>query len=100
MLIRLHRSKFWTILHYPSCPCQGTLLDFLDQERLFRGIMLPHNAQGLGWGKPKARVIVRMSQHHDNAIRGMVTGSEPSFHELRANTSTLIGWEYCQRCQP
>jgi hypothetical protein len=60
--------------------------------------MLPHNAQGLGCGKPEARVVVRMSQDNHNAIRGVATGSEPGFHKLGANTSTLIGWEDCHRC--
>jgi hypothetical protein len=96
----LHRSKFWTILHHSSRPCQCSLLNFLDHECLFRGVMLPHNAQGLGWGKPETRIVVRMSKHNHNAIRGVVAGSEPSFHELGANTSTLIGWGYCYRCQP
>jgi hypothetical protein len=41
-----------------------------------------------------------MSKYYDNAIRGVVTGSEPSFHELRANTSTLIGWKDCHWCEP
>jgi hypothetical protein len=54
--------------------------------------MFPHNAQGLCWGKPESRIVVRMSKEHDNAIGSMVTGSEPSFHELSANPSTLIGW--------
>jgi len=53
--------------------------------------MLPHNTQGLGWYKAESRVIVRMSEDYDNAIRGVVAGSEPSFYELRTNTSTLIG---------
>src|SRR5262245_23723435 len=100
MVIRLHRSKFWAILHHSSHPCQRTFLDFLNHECLFRGIMLPHNAQRLGWGKPEARVIVWMSEYHDHAIGGVVAGSEPSFHELGANPSTLIGWENCHRCEP
>jgi hypothetical protein len=41
-----------------------------------------------------------MSQDNDNAIGGSVTGSKPSFHKLGTNTSTLIGWEDCHRCQP
>jgi hypothetical protein len=41
-----------------------------------------------------------MSEYHDHAIGGVVTGSEPGFHELGANPSTLIGWEYRHRCQP
>jgi len=53
--------------------------------------MFPHNAHGLCWGEPESRVIVRMSEDYDNAIRGVVAGSEPSFYELRTNTSTLIG---------
>src|SRR5262249_18502737 len=56
--------------------------------------------QEFGWYKAESRVVVRIPQHHDKAIRGVVTGSEPSFHELGANTSTLIGWEDCHRCQP
>jgi len=48
LVIGLHRSKFWTILHHPSYLCQCSLMDFLDHACLFRGIMLPHNAQGLG----------------------------------------------------
>ena len=100
MVIRLHRSKFWAILHHSSRPCQRTFLDFLDHECLFQGIMFPHNAQGLGWDKAESRVIVRMSQDHNNAIGGVVAGSESSFHELGANTSTLIGWEYCIGASP
>jgi hypothetical protein len=61
--------------------------------------MLPHNAQGFGWGKLETRVKVWMSEYHDNAIKGVVTGSASSFHELRANISTLIGGEDGQRCQ-
>src|SRR5712691_625608 len=61
--------------------------------------MLPHNTQGLGWYKAESRVIVRMSEDYDNAIRGVAAGSEPSFYELRTNTSTLIGWEDYQWCQ-
>jgi len=72
-------------------------MDFLDHACLFRGIMLPHNAQGLGWDKAESRVIVRMSQYHDDAIGGVVTGSEPHFHELGADTSTLICRKYCHR---
>ena len=34
-----------------------------------------------------------MSQHHYHAIGGVVTGIEPGFHELRADTSTLILWQ-------
>jgi len=52
-----------------------------------------------GRGETEPRVVVRMSQYHDYTIGDMVAGSEPSFHELRANTSTLIGWEDCHRCQ-
>src|SRR5215831_10128060 len=63
-------------------------------------VMLPHETMKVGRGEPKSRVIVWMSQHHDNAIGGVVTGSEPSFHKLGANTSTLIGWKDCHRCQP
>jgi len=62
--------------------------------------MLPHKALELSWYKAEARVVVRMSQHNDNAIRGVVTGSEPSVHELGAKTSTLRGWEDCHRSQP
>jgi hypothetical protein len=65
----------------------------LHHEHLFRDVMLPHHAQGLSWSKPESRVVVRMSKHNHYAIRGVVAGSEPSFHELRANPSTLIGWE-------
>src|SRR5215510_11310965 len=86
---RLHRSKFWTILHDPSCLCLCSLLNVLDHECLFRGVMLPRNAQGLGWDKPASRVKVRTSDYHDDAKGGMVTGSESSVHELRANSSTL-----------
>src|SRR5262245_4740357 len=62
-------------------------------------VMLPHETMKFGRGEPKSRIVVRMSQHHDKAIRGMVTGSEPSVHGLRANTSTLVWRKYCHRCQ-
>jgi len=57
--------------------------------------MFLHNAQEFGWYKAESQVIVRMSKDHDNAIRGVVTGSEPCFYDLRANTAMLIGREYC-----
>jgi len=58
--------------------------------------MFPHNAQWLSWYKAESRVIVLMSEDHDhNAIGRVVTGSEPIFHGLGANPSTLIGWEDC-----
>jgi hypothetical protein len=41
-----------------------------------------------------------MSEDHSHAIGGMVAGSEPRFHKLGANTSTLIGWEYCIGASP
>ena len=56
--------------------------------------MFPHDTMRFGRGETKSRIVVRMSKYHDNAIRCVVAGSEPSFHELGANTSTLIGWEY------
>jgi hypothetical protein len=52
--------------------------------------MLPHEAIGFGRHKAKARVIVRMTEDHDKAVRGVATGYEPGGHELRANADTLI----------
>jgi hypothetical protein len=91
--------SFWAIFYHPAYLCQGTFMNFLHQECLFRGIMFPHNAQGLGWYKAESGVIGRMSKDHDNAIGGVVTGSEPSFHKLGAHISTLIGWEDCHWSQ-
>jgi hypothetical protein len=54
----------------PSRLCQRSCLELLDHEDLFRYVMLPHNAMWLGKGKPKLRIVLRMSQHHHHAIGG------------------------------
>jgi hypothetical protein len=41
-----------------------------------------------------------MSQHHYHAIGGIMTGMEPGFYELGADTLLLIFRQHCHGSQP